>query len=217
MKAISNNISKIGWIGLMLLCIASCNDVMDTQPFDKFSEDVVWSSKANADAFVFTTYHKIFRDRWVVYMEEEEWTNNNVNYNGSGFTRELITRDNDFNFNQFTEIRRCNLIIEKAAASTGLSETDKKELVAEGKFLRASIYYYLAKRFGIVVWVDRVLQPEEENYKFATTPDVKTTYGYIIKDLEDAARDMAEEALSGRASRYGAYALLSEVCLQAAA
>lgn len=217
MKTIINYISRIGLAGYVLFCIVSCNDVMDTQPFDKFSEDVVWGSKANADAFVFTTYSQIFRDRWVNFLDDEEWTNNNVNYNGSGFTRELITRDNDFGFDQFSRIRRCNLIIEKSTSSPGLSDVDKKALVAEGKFLRASIYYYLARRFGIVVWVDRVLTPGEDTYKLPTTPDVKTTYGYIIKDLEDAAKDMPEEAPSGRANRYGAYALLSEVCLQAAA
>jgi hypothetical protein len=129
----------------------------------------------------------------------------------------LVTRDDNYEFNQFDRIRRCNLIIEKATASTGLSDNDKKELVAEAKFLRASIYYFLARRFGIVVWIDHLLMPEEEDFKLPTTPDAKTSYGYIIKDLEEAAKDMPEETPSGRANRYAALALLSEVSLQAAA
>lgn len=203
-------------LGGILLSLTSCN-VMDTEPFDKFSEDVVWGNKNNADAFFNATYQKVVKDLYTGFMQDEEWTNNSVNYDGNSSSRELISRDNDFGFNKFSEIRRCNLAIEKVTASTGIDDSDKKELIAEAKFLRAMVYYHLVKRFGIVVWVDRVLTEHEETYKLPTTPDVKTSYSYIIKDLEDAAADMPEESESGRANRYAAYTLLSEVCLQAAA
>lgn len=203
-------------LGGILLSLGSCN-VMDTEPFDKFSEDVVWSNRANAEAFYYATYQKVVKDLYTGFMQDEEWTNNSVNYDGNTSTRELISRDNDFGFNKFAEIRRCNLAIEKVTASTGINDEDKKELVAEAKFLRAMVYYHLAKRFGIFVWVDRVLTESEPTYKLPTTSDVKTSYDYIIKDLEDAAADMPEESESGRANKYAAYTLLSEVCLQAAA
>lgn len=203
-----------------LLWMASCSDLMDTQPYDKFSEDVVWSNKANADAFYYAIYQNVIWDNENYgrnYVNEEEWTVNSISYDGNGLTRDLITRDDDYGFNRFSQIRRCNLAIEKVTASTGISESDKKSLIAEAKYLRAMMYYYLAKRFGIVVWVDRVLTENEETYKLPTTPDVKTTYSYIIKDLEEAIPDMPEESPSGRANKYVAYALLSDVCLQAAA
>ncbi|GHV19726.1 membrane protein [Bacteroidia bacterium] len=219
MRTNLKNNFKIGLLGFILVCITSCNDIMDTQSFDKFTEDVVWSNKANADAFIYATYHNIIWDNenYRGYMNEEQWTNNSVSYDGNNLTRDLITRDDDYGFNRFGQIRRCNLIMEKVAASTGITEDDKKSLIAEAKYLRAMMYFYLAKRFGIVVWVDRVLTENEPTYKLPTTPDVKTTYGYIIQDLEDAVKDMPEESPSGRANKYTAYALLSEVCLQAAA
>lgn len=229
---ITININKIktGCIAIALFCLSSC-EVMDTQPFDKFSEDVVWGNKTNADAFVFSTYSQIFKDvyaafpdwqlwdygSWNGYLSQDMWTNNNINSSGYYPTREIITREDDFGFGKFDLIRRCNLIMEKASSSTGLSDTEKKELIAEAKFLRASVYFFLAKRFGIVVWIDKVLTTKEETYKLPTTPDVKTTYDHIIKDLEEAGSEMPKEALSGRANRYAAFALLSEVCLQAAA
>ena len=40
--------------------------------------------------------------------------------------RDLMNRDWSWGFNQFGTIRRCNLIIEKSQASTGLSDADKK-------------------------------------------------------------------------------------------
>ena len=212
------NFNKMIKLGLVTLCFAavSCN-VMDTQPFEKFSEDLVWNSRSSADAFMYNIYNDIVRGCYTEFVNEEQWTVNSIHVNGTAMTREEITREDDYGFNQFGRIRKCNLAIEKVTASAGLIETDKTELVAEAKFLRAMIYYYLAKRFGIVVWLDRVLTPDEDNYKLSTTPDAATTYGYIIKDLEDAAAGMAETAPAGRASRYAAYTLLSEVCLQAAA
>ena len=213
------NFYKTGLAVLSLMWITSCSDLLDTQPFDKFSEDVVWSNKANADAFLFATYHNITWDNsnYRNYMDEEAWTNNSVSYDGNDLTRDLITRENDYGFNRFSQIRRCNLAIEKITASTGLTDSEKKVLIAEAKYLRAMMYYYLAKRFGIVVWVDRVMIENEETYKLPTTPDAKTSYAYIIKDLEDAIAGMPEESLPGRANKYVAYALLSDVCLQAAA
>jgi len=210
------NCKKLGW-SVMLCCIITACTVMDTQPFEKFGEDLVWNNRTNADAFMFDVYAAVLRNLYIEFVHEEAWTNNSIHINGTALTREEITRDHDAGFNQFSRIRRCNLAIEKITESTGLTEQDKTELIAEAKLLRAMIYYYLTKRFGIVVWVDRVLTTEEETYKLPTTPDVKTSYGYVIKDLEDAAAGMAEMAPAGRASKYAAYALLSEVCLQAAA
>ena len=212
------NFCKMIMLGIAAWCFiaVSCN-VMDTQPFEKFSEELVWNSRASADAFMFGIYDNIVRSYYTEFVNEEQWTVNSIHVNGTGMTREEITRESDYGFSRFGQIRRCNLAIEKVTASTGLEERDKTELIAEAKLLRAMIYYYLAKRFGIVVWVDRVLTSEEDTYKLPTTPDVKTTYGYIIKDLEDAAAGMAETAPAGRATKYAAYTLLSEVCLQAAA
>ncbi len=208
---------KLGSAIMLFFVIAGCNDVMDTQPFNKFSEDIVWSNRTNADAFMFNIYAAIVRDRYTEFVNEEQWTNNSIHVNGNDLTRDQITRESDYGFNQFSRIRRCNLAIEKVTASTGLTDLDKTELIAEAKFLRAMIYYYLTKRFGIVVWVDRVLTTDEDTYKLPTTPDAKTSYGYVIKDLEDAVTGMSETASTGRANKYAAYALLSEVCLQAAA
>jgi tetratricopeptide (TPR) repeat protein len=215
------NIYNTIWTGLvvaLLLAVAGCNDVMDTEPFDRFGENVVWSNRTNADAFMFSTYNDIVSsgNNYIEFVNTEQWTPNSININGNEDTRENFDRSEDFGFDRFGQIRRCNLAIERVQESESMPETDKKELIAEAKFLRAMVYYGLARKFGIVVWIDRVLTTDDE-FELPTTPDAKTTYGYIIKDLEDAIPDMPEETPAGRANRYAAYALLTRVCLQAAA
>jgi tetratricopeptide (TPR) repeat protein len=215
------NIYKTVQAGLtiaLLLAVAGCNSVMDTEPFDRFGENVVWSSRTNADAFMFSTYNEVVSTTfdYIDFVNREQWTPNSIHVNGNGDTRESFDRNTDFGFNRFGQIRRCNLAIERVQESESISDKDKAELIAEAKFLRAMIYYHQARMFGLIVWVDRVLTTDDD-FELPTTPDVKTSYSYIIKDLEEAIPDMPEETPAGRANRYAAYALLTRVCLQAAA
>lgn len=133
-----------------------------------------------------------------------------------GEARDLINREHDFGFDKFSLIRRCNLIIEQASASAGLSEKDKKELVAEGKMLRAMIYYYQAKHCGRVIWVDRTLQVDDE-FNLPLTESIDKTYDLILNDLDEAIAGLPETYPAGRANANAARALKSEVCLTAAA
>lgn len=141
-----------------MLTLQSCEHFLDTKPTETYSEELVWGSRSTADAFVLRTYPDIlglYHDFW---GDDQITLNTILRQSCPGEARDLINREHDFGFNKFSIIRRCNLIIEQASASTALSDLDKKELVAEGKMLRAMIYYYQAKHCGRVIWVDRVLQ-----------------------------------------------------------
>jgi len=204
---------------LLFIIASSCKeDLLDSSPFgSKYEEDLVWSNRTNADAFVHQTYNDVL-NQYAGYAELEDWTTNGVHTTGNeGVPREDFTRESDFGFDKFGIVRRCNLIIEKASASETMSNGDKDELIAEGKFLRAMIYFWQARRFGRVVWVDKVLTENEETYKYPLTDDLAETYSKIIQDLDDAIEGLPENVLPGKASKYAAAAIKSEVCLQAAA
>jgi len=34
----------------------SCSKVLEVQPFDRISEDIVWSTKENAETFIYASY-----------------------------------------------------------------------------------------------------------------------------------------------------------------
>jgi len=205
---------------LLIIITSSCTkDLLDSSPYgSKYEEELVWANRSNADAFVNKTYNDVLNN-YAHYASFEDWTSNGVDIRGNagGVPSESYTRESDFGFNKFAQIRRCNLIIEKAQESTGLSDGDKKELVAEGKFLRAMIYFWQARRFGKVVWIDHVLSPDEETFKLPRTETIDDTYRNIVQDLDDAIAGLPENALAGKASKYTAAAIKSEVCLQAAA
>lgn len=134
-----------------MLTLQSCEHFLDTKPTETYSEELVWGTRSTADAFVLRTYPNIL-SLYHQFWEDDQITLNTIlRQSCPGEARDLINREHDFGFDKFSLIRRCNLIIEQASASAGLSEKDKKELVAEGKMLRAMIYYYQAKHCGRVI------------------------------------------------------------------
>lgn len=213
-----------------LACIAasfavSCN-VLDTKPFESYDEATVWGSKSTADAFVTGTMSNVmygYADGNQVTWEER--TNNSAHNNGTGaFVRDELDRyDGSGGFGNFTTIRNCNLIIAKAAEYTGkgLSENEAKELIAKGKLLRALTYYQQARTMGRFVWVDKVLAPADTANGGLMMPTTKSTtesYGYILKDLDDAINGgLPATGKSGELTLDVANAFKSEIALQAAA
>lgn len=199
----------------------SCKkNILDTQPFDKFDENTVWSSKATADAFINGAYASVLNDftNNPSMVEYEAYAGNAV-VNASGFglhvANETFDRYTDFGFNRFSNIRRCNLALSKLPGSP-LSETEKAELIAEARFLKAMTYFNLTRKFGRVIWVDTLLTPDD-NFKLPLTANVGESYSRIMTLLDAAIAGMPETAKPGKASRYTAFALKSEVALQAAA
>lgn len=204
----------------LLFCTAGvlqgCNDFLDTKPSESYSEELVWSSRSTAEAFILQTYNDVI-PKYTDFKTEDCLTTNSV-YVYQGFpnaVRELVDRGWDFGFGDFGTVRRCNLIIEKVAASP-IDEKSKTELIAEGKMLRAMTYYYQAKHTGRVIWVDRVLT-EEDDFNLKLTSTIKESYDYILKDLDDAIAGLPTESKAGRLNKNAALALKSEVCLTAAA
>lgn len=210
----------IKYITPVLLCgvltLQSCEHFLDTKPTESYSEDLVWGSKSTADAFVVQTYGDIL-GKYHDIRTEEQWTLNSIpRQSCPDEARDLKDRNWDWGFGQFGTIRRCNLILENVQASTGIDAAQKIELIAEGKMLRAMTYYYQAKHSGRVIWVDHVMEQNEE-FNLPLTESIDKTYDLILKDIDDAIAGLPETADQGRINANAARAFKSEVCLTAAA
>lgn len=203
----------------LLAAAPGCKTDFDTKPYDKIGEDVIWRSKANAETFIFSTYG--IMNNFAGGPATDPRTTNTLGFDGiyggaSAVFNELTDRNTDMGFNNWAAIRRCNQIITKVAESAEISANDKTALIAEGKFLRAMSYFSVARSIGRIVWIDRLLTPEDD-LRLPSTANPTETYAYIIKDLEDAIAGLPTTKVAGRANKYAAAALLSEVCLQALA
>lgn len=212
-------ISTIGILASVLV-LNSCKKVLDAEPLDKVSEDVVWSTKANAETFIYGTYGSVM-GAYQSGPGTDYYTTNilaqagNAGAAGNVFL-ERINNTSDLGFNNWAAVRKCNIIIKKVAESTGISDADKKALIAEGKFLRAMSYFNVARRIGRIVWIDKPLT-ENDELKLPSTANPTESYAYIIKDLEDAVADLPTAKVAGRTNKYVAAAFLTEVYLEALA
>ncbi len=210
----------IGLVGVFAL--GSCTKkVLDTQPYNKVGEDVVWSNTANVWTFIYSTYADIMPAFEGGGQNSTPYTLNILGFDGiydmgSGVFSGNMDHNTDMGFDNWEQVRRCNLIIHKVQASKAISEEDKKSLIAQGKFLRAMSYFNVARKIGRIVWIDTVLTPND-NLKLPTTKNPTESYQHIIQDLRAAIKNLPETSGKAIANKYTAAAWLSEVYLEAIA
>ena len=208
-----------------LLCftggvLATSCDVMDTKPMESYDEDLVWSSKETADAFVTEVYKSSVALYAGEYAYLESYTPNGIHSdltNLDAFPTEVgMDRTTNMGFGYFANLRNCNLIIEKAAAAAALTEAQKSELIAEGHFLRSLVNFYQTLWEGRFVPIMKVLTPEStEDFKTPLTANVAESYKLVIDDMNAGIEGLPEESASGRVNKYVAYAFRCRAALQA--
>lgn len=204
----------------------SCKDTLDTHPTETFGDDVVWGSKSTAEAFINATYSDVITacgyagGNSCVGWESRTPNSAQSSQVGEGidhFATELgLDRGSDFGVNRSGLLRRCNMILEKVAASTDLSDEEKAPLLAHGHFLRGLVFFDQARRMGRFLPLMNTLSSDnEEAAKIPMTKDEAESYKYVIADLEIAAADLPASNAPGLPTKWAAGVILSRACLQA--
>lgn len=162
------------------LSVQSCGDFLDTEPSAIYSEDLVWGSAANVEAFVLGKYNTVMSYYRDCPTSDVYFTTNMINCRAAcpGNARGLIenTWDGASLNGRFGIIRACNMIIERCGTSTVLDETDKVKYVALGKLMRAMVYYDFARKTGKFIWVDKVLSSDDPDFNLPLTKSVEESY-----------------------------------------
>lgn len=216
------NIKSIIVSSAIVIFAGSCSkEVLNTHPFDRISSDVVWNNSANAWTFIYSTYGNIMPNYEGGGENTDPYTLNTMGFDGiygigSGVFTGTVDNTWDMGFNNWAQIRRCNLIIDEVENSKGISPDDKTTLIAQGKFLRAMSYFKVARNIGRIVWIDTVLNPNDSLLLPSTTNPTES-YKYVINDLVSAAQNLPTSSDRAIANRYTAAAWLGEVCLEALA
>lgn len=214
---IKNYILPVCLVGTMAL--QSCDDFLDTLPTESYSDDTVWAGQGTVDAFVVNNYGTAY-NYYLNFENWERWFANNMTncrQAASSYTRGMMENTYDYGLgSNFGFVRNCNMIIEKVAESTVLEESFKKRYTAEAKMMRAMHYYHLARLAGRFIWVDKVLTTED-NLEIGLTSSIVESYSLVLKDLREAIPDLPTSVEAGRLSKDAGLAMLSEVCLTAAA
>ncbi|TFF37884.1 RagB/SusD family nutrient uptake outer membrane protein [Mucilaginibacter psychrotolerans] len=120
----------------------------------------------------------------------------------------------------YTYIRELNLFIQRATASTALTDAEKNQFVAEGRFLRASYYFEMVKRMGGVPLITEPLDYDfSGNVAVLQKPRNKESeiYDFVISEAE-AIKVLFNSGINdkSRASKGAALAMEARAALYAA-
>jgi hypothetical protein len=217
---------------IFLVTLMSCRDVLDLEPLDRVSSDVIFSSEEGIRAFLANLYYR-------EPMEEFNYTWSGP-HTGWGLWHGLLSdvmADNaahsEFDespifrrslYNYWTDgyrlNRDINLLLETIQTSTFLDESKKNELTSEAHFLRAFNYFMLAKWYGGVPIISSYQEytKDIESLKVPRSTE-KDTYDFILSECDEAIKYLPSSRSGNdarRATKWAAYALKSRVALHAA-
>ncbi|WP_100612760.1 RagB/SusD family nutrient uptake outer membrane protein [Confluentibacter lentus] len=221
-------------ITVICACYSCSDDILDLAPIDQISEAAVWNDAKLTAAYHTELYNSI-QHGYKIHMQSKATDEafNSISWDIGNYSRGNINPDNIgsvannhwtgggniYYWNTgFSYLRKINLFVEKMDEST-LTFSNKAQLVAEAKFLRAYIYFEFIKRFGGVPIITQTYNLGDE-YSF-TRNTFDECVAFIEDELNEAIPDLTTKYAStdsnfGRATADAAKALKSRMLLYAA-
>lgn len=232
-------------IAILFLCSLSllmgCNDFLNVEPLDKVSGNQLVSTEGGLKTLLATLYNGLpiedFTYRPNKGFNQHGWDGVPSMSCTSFYTDESTRSDGiqgidqnnwDFYYWPYSDIRQLNLFfqdLDKAKDAGVLNSNQYPRLVSEAHFIRAYMYFGMAKRYGGVPLIDKVLDnnynPGGDNSALFVPRDTElNTWKFILKEC-DLAIESLPTSVPGdegeyRATKWAAYALKSRVALHAA-
>lgn len=222
---------KIHIILISILCgLSSCTSVLDKEPLDIISDDVLWNDPVLIDNYLLQCYAEMCFFNEMPYGATQDWFN--CMY-ATGFADEstsawtqtpkthwLNISGGDWDWWGYPTVRKLNVFIEKMETAP-VDEAVRTARTAEARFLRAFAYFNMVKRYGGVPLILKAQQlsdsPEELYPKRATEEAV---YQFILDEMNDIIDnrllpDAYGAADLGRPTLYAAAALKSRAAMYA--
>lgn len=222
-------LSKYCIAATLFLSMTGCSDVLDKAPLDLITEDMVWSDASMAQSYLNRLWYATGRYDY----QNETWfslyagpltpgtdvVSDNIysrwNRNGVVVRNDAGWSENTDAglFDNFIDIRRANIAIDKLSAGTGFKKEVENDMLGQAYFAKGLIYVTRAKSFGGYPIIEHTLTPDDSLSLPRAT--IKETFDYGIQLLEKAAELLDAKSPSGRPNKGAAYALLSEAYLNA--
>ncbi len=210
---------------ILLSIFSACEKWLDREPTDILLEDEVWSDPELARSVLANLYNRLQPFGGLeggkfspTDVDEAMWSG------GLGDNNNRNTRvEYPYNTKQLWDyglIRDITLFLENMEATTVIGEEDKIQLLAEGRFIRAFVYFLHVRSMG---GVPLILQTYEytgpgdvEGMREARSTEAEI-YDFIGSELDAIKDQMPQSAASKtRANKWSALALKSRAMLYAA-
>lgn len=218
---------KAGWIFLLpgLLTFGSCEKLIEIEPpIDSITTEQVFSNNEQAEWALAGVYSRMINGvEPGGQMELNQFSAGLLSFAAALSADDLVATSGNADLDAYVHqinkinvrnaklsnsiwtsayktIYDANAVLEGIAGSGSsmLTDSARKQLVAEAKTLRAFSYFYLVNCFGDVPLVFKIDFNETKN--LSRSP-VHLVYGQIIRDLTEAQPDLKEDFSAGRGQR----------------
>lgn len=227
MKKIFNTILAVAVAGL-----TSCTGLLDMTPPDRVSDKVIWETTQSAEYAINYIYSYLYditmgqssagqTEAFTDQMKYGSYNNNalckipsDIAYgDATNMTASYVDVYMGTWSSLYSAIRRTNQAISELKKFGQMSATDKTRLEAELRFMRAFIYFDLAKRYGDLIIYDEDMSKITKDKELDSEDKV---WDFIQADLEFAATELPDRTVSnGRLDKGAAWAFLSRAMLYA--
>ena len=207
--------------------LASCQDILDQEPLDSFTDETVWGDLSIAELYLNDQYTKLMPEtakgvRFASYTDELYQKHK---YGSENYTQGFLSPDQsnigwddttwDPWYDYYDYIAKINLFLEKIDDVPG-DDNYRNTLKGQALFLRAWNYHMLYGLYGRIVIVDHTFDLDH-TFGEERRADLDEVADFIVKDLDQAAAYLKDadysEADLGRATQGAALALKSRVLL----
>lgn len=199
-----------------LAMLTGCNDLLDKSPLDTFTNTpAYWSNTDNLDNQCNTFYNNFTgfgngaSGGWFYFKtisddqvdaESHNWTYTNVVASSTNWSA------------PFTEIRRANYII-AGVQSSSLDEATKAHYEGLARMNRAWEYYQLVRMYGDVQWIDKVIDPADNEALYGPRTDRDEVMDHVLADINYACEHITANSNRQRFSTDMAYAMKADITL----
>ena len=202
-------------LGVALLSLVSCSDVLDTDPYDQFTKDNYFTSENNVQLFAnyfyntFTGYGSGSGDYYFNTLNDDQASTGITNWSYLSVPGSAAAWSTPY-----TEIRRANILIDAIPGVESMSDARKANWLGIGRLYRAWQHYKLVRAYGDCYWVDEVLDPDDEDILYGPRQPRNNVMDKVLEDLNFACTNITDNAGSRTAfNKWVALAMKAEVCL----
>ncbi|WNH10722.1 RagB/SusD family nutrient uptake outer membrane protein [Thalassobellus suaedae] len=153
------------WNLIVIACIAlsSCDSYLDVVPDNLATIDDAFSLRVNAEKYLFTCYsympkHADPANNFGLLGADEIWAFNSAPGSSKNFEHRIFDTakggqnkidpiGNEIWDNMYKAIRDCNIFLENIDIVPDMDVLEKREWIAEVKFLKAYYHFYLLKHY----------------------------------------------------------------------
>lgn len=225
-------------ITIMALFSQACQDFLEIQPLDRVPGSQLFSDPAGIITALATVYNKMPMEDFNYepgegfnfHVRDNPNRNSNGGWSINGLTDDALVGINTHGGYQpgtnlgsywdYQGIRQVNQFMETVAGLPAdiLSENDRKRLTSEAHFVRAYIYFTMARRYGGVPLVTAVQSLNDDLAVPRSTE--KATWDFVLNECDLAIENLPTATASRdgayRATKWAAYGLKSRAALHAA-